>query len=255
MRTFLTLLFLRLLSWTSGFFYSHQLRWVGEVPEEPWAADFRLVVILNHTSLIEVILSSIVPDRFLRRLSRHGVVPVADKTINRPLMGPLFKVLAQNVVPLSRERDETWQELLAKVDDDAMVIILPEGRMKRANGLDSHGKPLTLRGGIADLLQAMGSGPMLICYNEGMHHIQIPEQGLPKLFKTFYCRLERLDIAEYIAARHAEADASAKPGPKAFRRAVVADLTRRRDRWCAPEARTPDQPVTATAEAAPSTST
>ena len=64
-----------------------------------------------------------------------------------------------------------------------MVIILPEGRMKRENGLDLHGNPMNVRGGIADILLAMKQGRMLIAYSGGLHHVQFPG-GVPRIFKT-----------------------------------------------------------------------
>jgi hypothetical protein len=36
-----------------------------------------------------------------------------------------------------------------------MVLMAPEGRMKRADGLDAHGQPMTVRGGIADILEVV----------------------------------------------------------------------------------------------------
>ena len=35
---------------------------------------------------------------------------------------------------------------------DVVVVLSPEGRMKRKNGLDKHGRPMTVRGGIGDIL-------------------------------------------------------------------------------------------------------
>ena len=39
-------------------------------------------------------------------------------------------------IVVTRQRDDTWYNVLNSVDSKAIVIILPEGRMKRANGLD-----------------------------------------------------------------------------------------------------------------------
>jgi hypothetical protein len=101
--------------------------------------------------------------------------------------------------------------------------------MMRANGLDAEGKPMTVRSGIADLLEAIGKGRMLLAYSGGLHHVQAPGQRLPRLFKRIRMNLEVVDIAAYNAARLAEGG-----GPKGFRRAVVADLERRRDELCPP---------------------
>ncbi len=182
----------------SRVFYRHHLRWIGSTPEDPWA-DIRLVVLLNHTSLFEWLFAGTVPLRFLWSLANHGVIPVADKTLNRPIVGPFFRLLGRNVVSVTRKPDETWEQLLKSADEHGMVLILPEGRMKRATGLDAHGQPLTVRGGVADILRAIPEGRMLMAYSGGLHHIQVPGQKLPNLFKPIYLSIENLDLAEYRA--------------------------------------------------------
>jgi len=118
--------------------------------------------------------------------------------------------------------------VLARIDPDAMVVILPEGRMKRANGLDSERRPMTVRGGIADILESIGEGRMLLAYSGGLHHVQVPGERWPRLFRTIRMRLEVLDLGAY----HRELLAQA--GPEGFKKAVIADLERRRDRNCPP---------------------
>ncbi len=99
--------------------------------------------------------------------------------------------------------------------------------MKRPNGLDSKGQPMTVRGGIADILEAIPSGPMLVAYSGGLHHVQAPGESLPRPFRKIRMNFELLDIAAYREARLQEAG-----GPVGFKRAVVEDLERRRDRNC-----------------------
>jgi hypothetical protein len=154
------------------------------------------------------------------------VIPIAQKTSDRAVVGRFYGLVAARVISISRERDETWSEVLRQIDPDAMVVILPEGRMKRASGLDADGKPMTVRGGIADILETMGEGRMLIAYSGGLHHVQAPGERYPRLFKTIRMRLEAIDIARYRDARLEEG------GPKGFRRSVVRDLERRRDLFC-----------------------
>ena len=101
--------------------------------------------------------------------------------------------------------------------------------MKRANGLDVNGNPLTVRGGIADILAPLESGRILMVYSGVLHHIQIPgESRWPKLFKTIRARLEILEIDAYKASVASEA------GDRDFRKALIQDLTRRRDLHCPP---------------------
>ncbi len=221
---FYTLIVLKALSRT---FYRPDFAWVGEVPKKPWKG-IRLVCFLNHTSLFEPVFLSGVPNSFCWRLARHGVAPAASKTTNRPLVGMLFKFVANKVIPITRERDHTWFQVLEKIDPDSMVVILPEGRMKRANGLDVNGQPMSVRGGIADILEAIGKGRMLMAYSGGLHHVQVPGH-MPRVFKTVRLRLEDVEISTYVA------EMKKVGGEENFKRAVREDMDRRRDFYCAPE--------------------
>ncbi len=210
----------------SKVFYRLAIRWVGAVPEDPWTG-IRLITMLHHTSLYEPIFAAGAPDRLLWEIAKNGVVPVATKTTDRPLVGRFFRLVASNVVPVTRERDDSWSELLRQIGNpEAVVVILPEGRMKRSSGLDSEGRPMTIRGGIADILQAIPSGRMLIVYSGGLHHVQAPGETIPRLFKNVRLRMEILDIQAYREVLGSHAD------PADFKAAVIADLTRRRDLYC-----------------------
>jgi hypothetical protein len=208
-------------------FYRFDMRWLHEerLPKAPWR-HIRLVAVLNHTSLYEPLFAGGCPNHFLWRIARHGVVPIAQKTSGRALVGRFYKLIAQRVVPITRQRDETWEKVLSEIDPDAMVLLLPEGRMKRPGGLDSEGKPMTVRGGIADILESIGEGRMLIGYSGGLHHIQAPGERWPRLFKKIRMRLELLDIGTY------RREMMARGGADGFKRAVVEDLERRRDLYC-----------------------
>jgi len=225
-RSALVFTMLTLLRYLSKVFYRHDFAFLGSTPADPWA-DIRVVVFLNHTSLFEPLFLGSVPPRFLWRLAAHGVVPAADKTTDRPLVGIVFKFVAHHVIAITRQRDDTWFQLLQKIDPDSMVVIAPEGRMKRANGLDLHGRPMTVRGGIADILHAVKDGRMLIAYSGGLHHVQIPGK-VPRIFKTVRLRVENLDIAEYIA------EMMRRGGEEEFKKNVMKDLDWRRDQF-APE--------------------
>ena len=225
-RSFLVFSLLIALKYLSKIFYRHDFAFLGETPKDPWA-DLRLVAFLNHTSLFEPVFLGGCPNRFIWRLAAHGVVPAADKTTGRPLVGLIFKFVAHHVVPITRERDQTWFAVLQKIDPKSMVVIAPEGRMKRANGLDLKGNPMTVRGGIADILQAVKQGRMLLAYSGGLHHVQVPGH-FPRIFKTVRMRLENLAIADYVAAM------SARGGEEGFKKAVMKDLDARRDAY-APE--------------------
>jgi len=228
MRTLLVTFLLLVIKTFARLFYRLEQEWVGPKPANAWQR-IRVVAVLNHTSLFEVLFAGMPPNHFLWRMARHGVVPIADKTTKRPIVGLLFRLVAGNVVSISRERDHTWAKVLESIDDrDSMVVIAPEGRMKRANGLDAFGRPLVVRSGIAEILDAIPEGPFLIGYSQGLHHIQVPGQTFPRLFQPVRMRFEQLDIATYRAAMRARSDGT----PEGFSRAVVDDLTRRRDSYC-----------------------
>jgi hypothetical protein len=224
-RSYLVFLLLVLVKALSRLFYRVDVQWIGEPPADRWRR-IRLLAVLNHTSLYEPLFTAGVPTSFLWRIARHGVVPIAQKTAVRPLIGRFYKLIAARVISISRERDESWEKVLAHVDPDAMVALLPEGRMKRATGLDAAGQRMTVRGGIADLLEAIGTGRMLLAYSGGLHHVQAPGERFPRPWKTIRMRLELVDIASYRTALLAQA------GAAGFKRAVIEDLERRRDLLC-----------------------
>ena len=209
----------------SALFYRFNVRWIGELPPDPWE-NLRLVILLNHTSLYEPLFAGFLPVRFLKTLSQKGLVPVADKTLCRPVIGRFFRLIAGNVVPVSRMRDNTWEGFLKKLRPGSMVIIAPEGRMKRANGLDVDGNPMTVRGGVADLLQGITNGRMLIAYSGGLHHVQVPSQLIPKPFKTLNMQIESLDIPRY------KDTLLSLRGKARFKQSVIRDLEARRAAYC-----------------------
>lgn len=230
MQGFLRTSLLVILKGISRTFYRHDIRWIGEVPDNPWK-DVRIIVFLNHTSLYEWLFAGSVPFPLLRRIATSGYIPVADITISRPLYGRFLRSLAPKFLSITREPDHTWQAVIDRIEGDSMIIIFPEGRMKRANGLDKHGNPMTVRGGISDLLRAIPHGRMLIAYSGGLHHVQVPGQKLPSLFKKIRMSFEFHDIEAYRREMAAAGND--------FKKLVKADLERRRDLYCADQATIP----------------
>ena len=196
--------------------------------DDPWT-DLRVVALLNHTSLSESVLAARAPNRLLWQIAAHGVAPLADKTAVRPIVGRLFRFMARHVVSVTRERDETWAEVVDRLRDErALIVILPEGRMKRRTGLDLHGNPMTIRGGIADIIESVPDGRLFIGYSGGLHHIHAPGDRFPRLFRRVWLGAEVIDIP---TSRRELRD---RHGPDRFKRAVIQDLTERRDRYCRP---------------------
>jgi 1-acyl-sn-glycerol-3-phosphate acyltransferase len=221
---FLVLLTIKVLART---FYRFEVTFVGDNthPVEPFR-NVRLVMILNHTSLYEPIFFGAIPNYALWDIASRGVLPGADITVKRPFVGSLYKLLVPQLITVTRRRDATWTEFLAAVKPDSIILIAPEGRMKRPNGLDKDGKPFTIRGGVADLLGGMKDGKLLIGYSGGLHHVQVPGQRFPKLFKKLQIAFEVTDIADY------KNTLGVFPDRKRFIQAVVYDLEARRERHC-----------------------
>lgn len=219
--TFTILMVVRTLS---RLFFKLENDWITPEPDD-YAKDTRIIAILNHTSLYEPIIAGYAPTNLLWKFARHGVLPVAEKTMKRRI-GLFFSFLVRHPIVVTRQRDSTWDSVLNRVDSKAIVIILPEGRMKRADGLDSKGREMTVRSGISDILEVLPDGRMLMVYSGGLHHVQVPGELLPTPFKTIQVRMEMLDIASY------KEEVVRDDPDVTFQRAVVSDLTRRRDLYC-----------------------
>ncbi len=180
----------------ASIFYRFDVKWLSEQSSVNWK-DIKLIVFLNHTSLFEPIFIRVAPNSFIWRLSKNLVVPGADITLKRPIVGRFFKSIVPGAVSISRKRDSSWTNFMDKIAPGSVVAILPEGRMKRKDGLDKHGKPMSVRGGIADILHHMQDGKALFVYSGGLHHIQSPGQIFPRIFKRVKVNLELMNIEQY----------------------------------------------------------
>lgn len=215
--SFFTLLVIKIVS---RIFYRFEIGWPNNNPNIEWKKT-RLIVLLNHTSLLEPLYLGFLPISFLRRLSKRMVAPGADKTLNRPLVGTLYKIFSPGMVSITRKRDDSWQQFMDAIYDDSIIVIVPEGRMKRRNGLDLQGQKMTVRGGIADILAGLNSGQMILAYSGGLHHVHAPGEKGYHVFKTLKMNLETFDIGEY-KKRFSE-----PIGSEAWRKSVIDDLQHR----------------------------
>lgn len=218
MRIIISFLLMSTVKLISLIFYKTEDNWLRIEGKRKWNS-IRLIVFMNHTSLFEPLYLSVVPFHFLWRLSRKMVAPGADKTLNRPIVGKFWKFLSPGMVSISRKRDDTWKEFMQAIKERSVIIIAPEGRMKRENGLDLNGNKMTVRGGVADVLENLDEGNMLIVYSGGLHHVQVPGQKFPKLFKTLKINVEQLNIKNY-------KDQFETTG-RAWKKAVVDDMQKR----------------------------
>ena len=91
--------------------------------------------------------------------------------------------------------------------------------MKRDTGLDSNGKPMTVRSGVAEIISEIQEGNILIAYSGGLHHVQHPGELIPRLFKTIHLNLEKIDILDYKKQFNSDGIQ--------FRKDIVADLENR----------------------------
>lgn len=207
-------------------FYSFEITWSGAPSKSPFK-EARLGMLLNHTSLFDLLMFGALPISVLWRIAHRGVFPGADITMNRPILGRFIKLLAANVVTITRRRDVSWDHFLESVRKDSLILIAPEGRMKRPDGKDKDGNVMTVRGGIGDLLWGLHSGKMIIALSGGMHHIQAPGQKFPKLFRRIRLRFEAHEIEDYKRA------IGEPEHLNRFKLAVAKDLENRRDQYCA----------------------
>jgi 1-acyl-sn-glycerol-3-phosphate acyltransferase len=206
----------------SHMFFRLRLKWISE-PKSDFE-NIRLVVLLNHTSLYEPIFMQAAPFSFVWQLAKKMVAPGADKTLNRPIVGFFWRLMGPGFISITRKRDKSWFKFLKMVEDKRIILIAPEGRMMRQNGMDATGRPMTVRSGIAEILNEMHDGKILIAYSGGLHHVQYPGERLPHLFKAIKLNIETLDIPQY--------KASFKSEGIQFRKDIVADLESRLKKNC-----------------------
>lgn len=182
----------------SHVFYPGNFKWITPTPEKPWE-HARLMILLNHTSLYEPLYVQALSFPFLWSLAGRVTVPGADITLNRPIVGKLWKLMLPNISSVTRRKDNSWSTYLNSIKPDSIVMIAPEGRMKRPGGLDKNGKPMTVKGGVADILENLEDGGMILCLSGGLHHVQTPGEHFPRLFKPIHMNLAYIDIKEYKA--------------------------------------------------------
>lgn len=196
MRHALAFFILALVKTFSHIFYRQDFQWLGEKPDDVWNKA-RVIALLNHTSLYEPLFIQGWSYSYLWKITNNLSVPGADVTLNRPFVGLFWKLMMPNISSVSRKSDTTWSSYLESIQGDSIVLIAPEGRMKRPNGLDRFGKAMTVRPGIADIILAVPDGGMILCLSGGLHHIQMPGQHFPKIFRPLRMNFVYLDLNEY----------------------------------------------------------
>lgn len=179
----------------SHLFFKTETKIINETPD--FWEDINVFAFLNHTSLFEPLFFSSVPFSFFYKNAKRAVLPGADVTLARPFAGSLYKIIFPQIVGITRKRDDSWREFMGKIKKNSLVIIAPEGRMMRSHGLDKNGKPMSIKSGIADIIEKTDSGYLLIGYSGGLHHVQKPGESFFRLFKTIKITYERINIEDY----------------------------------------------------------
>ena len=211
----------------SHIFFRGKFHWDQVSNDDKYFENVKLVIFLNHTSLYEPLFFQAAPFRFLWRLTFHAHIPGADVTLNRPIVGKFWKLLIPNISTITRKRDDSWDQFLKNIDEHSLIALAPEGRMKRPNGLDKFGRKMTVRGGVADIIDKLHEGKMLICLSGGLHHVQAPGILIPKLFKTISMNFVTMEISEYLKQFSAE--------PKRRKIEIIHDLQHRLENDCPQE--------------------
>ena len=208
--------------------YRYELKFLSQDRFSAFA-QVKVVAFLNHTSLFEPLFIGMVPISILWRLSGNDLlIPGADITLDqRPIVGKIYHALLLGLVSITRKKDHSWANFMDMVDEEKLVLILPEGRMKRRTGLDKFGKEMTVRGGIADILKKKENGKICFVYSGGLHHVQAPGDKKIKLFKTICANVEIMNITDYKKSLPFEFGHD-------YREEVVADMQRRLD-TCVPK--------------------
>jgi Acyltransferase len=212
----------------SKIFYRGNFHWKGAHPTAPWT-KIRLIIFLNHTSLYEPLFLQVFSLPYLWHLAGHVNVPAADITLSRPIVGTFWKLMVPRISSVSRKMDKTWSNYLRTIRPEDIIMIAPEGRMKRPGGLDKYGKPMTVKGGVADIIEVLGHGGMALCMSGGLHHVQSPGQILPRPFKKINMDLYYIDIKDYLE--------SFPENPRERKIAMIRDLQRRLTQDCPSEVR------------------
>jgi len=223
MRRVIAFILLLIVRTYSQLFFRVKYLWLTETPDQVWDKA-RLIIFLNHTSLYEPLFSQCIPTKTLWRLAGHFNIPGADVTLDRPIVGLFWKLMIPKISKITRKKDESWTNYLQTINPDSIIMIAPEGRMKRPNGLDKNGQKMTVRGGVADIIQGLESGGLIICLSGGLHHVQAPGQFFPNHFREIKMNFAYFDIPDY--------KSKFSGTPKEIKLQIIQDLQNRLEKDC-----------------------
>ena len=194
---FVRYIFLYMLKASARVLFPTHFEWITKEPDS-WK-DVSVILVLNHTSLMEFLYAGGLPYSYLKEVASRLILPVADKTYDSPVKGIFFKHLASKSIRLTRKRDESWKTFIKSIEPDKDIcIFMPEGRMKRKTGLDQNGNPMTVRKGVKELLEIYKDKKMVITYSQGLHHVLAPGEKFPRLGQPIHAKMEYLEINDYL---------------------------------------------------------
>jgi 1-acyl-sn-glycerol-3-phosphate acyltransferase len=220
MKSIIAFIILSTVKIISRFLYRHETKFLDNSSFKNFE-NVKIIAVLNHTSLFEPLFLASVPFPLIWEFSKHAVGCGADITLNRPIIGFFWRFLLPDMVSITRKRDATWDHFIQKIQaPKSIIFIAPEGRMMREPGLDKHGKPMSVRGGIVDVIENVHFGELVLLYSGGLHHVHKPGDLFPRPFKTIKLNIERVQIPLY-KATYATLDS------KARKKAIVQDLESR----------------------------
>ena len=106
MRSIIVFLLLLGVRATARLFFRLREDWMPTKPKD-MADGTRIVAILNHTSLYEPLIAGYASTKLLWRFARHGVLPVAEKTMKRKI-GIFFRFLVCQIGQPIRSFTSRW---------------------------------------------------------------------------------------------------------------------------------------------------
>ena len=103
--------------------------------------------------------------------------------------------------------------------------------MKRKDGLDKDGRPMTIKSGVADVLKIIQEGKMVMGFSSGLHQVQVPGQVIPKIFQKVCMNAEIIDISTYLASFRPGLFSENSEESAQTSYAIMQDLERRKEFW------------------------
>lgn len=166
--------------------------WIGKNSDRGFQ-DMKALFLMNHTSYADHMIFVLVPINVIYKMFWNARIAVAQHQVKN--FKGLLQYLENNIVPLSRQRDDSWNNYLSNANAKSIFVMYPEGTRMSPEGLDKNGKKVRVKGGVADILELLPDGDIVILYLDGFYEILGAGMKFPKLFKKVRVTAEVVDIA------------------------------------------------------------